>query len=143
MATAAPEVVRPPKEAVMSSVISGVTTPEGDHRQFVSGVVQTLAVQHPVTVEQATPVTPQTPIAQTSELKSVGAKVTDGHEFTLNEEVDSKRRDISHFIKSIMASIFGGHTEKREGPVGKIWNKIKNMKNKKEVSKGVSDQEIE
>lgn len=131
MATTLPEAVRPSQQDIKAPVV----TPEEQQRQMVVGVVQNLQPQHPVTIETVTPVTTQTPIPQTPELQQVGATVVgDHHEFTLNEELDSKKRDLSHLVKSFLASISGGHTEKREGPIGKLWNKIKGAKIKKTIA---------
>lgn len=47
-----------------------------------------------------------------------------------NEEVASKERDFKAVLKSLFMPFLGG-TEKREGPLGRIWNKMEKLKIKK------------
>lgn len=46
----------------------------------------------------------------------------------LQEEVESKHRDLRQYLKGLTGWFRGGHTEKRVGPVGRIWNRIRNLR---------------
>ncbi|OGE64697.1 hypothetical protein A3J13_00830 [Candidatus Daviesbacteria bacterium RIFCSPLOWO2_02_FULL_36_8] len=63
----------------------------------------------------------------------------------LSEEVESKNRDLKAILKNLFMPFVGG-TEKREGPLGKIWNKMERLKIQRHVKQKDEhdpDQEIE
>lgn len=148
MSVISPDKARPSvtEAPATTEALATLTTNQSMHTEMVNGIVAAVKPTIPsFTHEQARPPAVH-PVPASPELAQVGAERVGSEELTVQENAQSEIRDWKHRLSRWYHKIFGGLTEKRWGPLGKIASRIRSIRvkeNTAEIVKGVTTEEIQ
>ena len=141
MAAPVVEVAKPDQKDISGYKPEPVVMETRNHDQYLlnNTVAAVQAMGKPHTVETATPAS-RNPVLSTTTAEAVGATNVGHEKFGFSQEAEFKRKDAKKIWERIIGKFTGGHTEKREGPEGGIWRRLKSHLRKRDRAKFQNNQ---